>query len=175
MIAQLIALCFIIFTWPIMPPILIPLSYSLTWVLLVQNADPITLSILSVGSAVLSTTIIWFSQNYIINKVKKINQKKDTKSLSYKITKRFQKTKRLKKISNKLREYTKTKQWKFAMFFIAIACYLPIIPDIITTRILYKKIKFPYFLIALIIGKSITHVPFIFLWKGLWWIISSRL
>jgi hypothetical protein len=41
------------------------------------------------------------------------------------------------------------------------------LPDIIWTRILYKKIKFPYFIIASIIGKSVTHIPFIFLGKGL--------
>jgi len=52
-------------------------------------------------------------------------------------------------------------------FVFAILCYLPILPDIIGTRILYKKIKLPYFIIAVIIGKSITHIPFIFLGKSL--------
>jgi hypothetical protein len=32
---------------------------------------------------------------------------------------------------------------------------------------LYKKIRFPYFILAVIIGKSISHIPFIFLWKSI--------
>lgn len=168
MIIQLIILCVTIFIWPLMPPILIPIAYSMTGVLLIQNADPVTLSILSVWSASLSTTLIWFSQNHIIHKIKKINKRKNKNSNLYKITKHFKKTKKIKNLSKKIRKYTKTKNGKFIIFLIAIASYLPIIPDVITTRILYKKIKFPYFLIALIIWKSITHIPFIFLWKGIW-------
>jgi hypothetical protein len=33
--------------------------------------------------------------------------------------------------------------------------------------LLYKKIKFPSFVGAVIIGKIITFVPFIFLWKDI--------
>ncbi|HRX63681.1 MAG TPA: hypothetical protein P5060_01100 [Candidatus Absconditabacterales bacterium] len=175
MIIQFIILCIIIFLGPILPPLLIPLSYSLTGAMLIQHANPVTLSILSVGTATLSTTLIRFSQNYIMQKIESTNKKGDKNSALYKITKRLKKGKRLQKLSNTLRKYANTKHGKFAMFFITIACYLPIIPDLITTRILYKKIKFPYFLIALIIGKSITHIPFIFLGKGIRNLVSSRM
>jgi uncharacterized membrane protein YdjX (TVP38/TMEM64 family) len=65
----------------------------------------------------------------------------------------------------KWEKYLEKRSGRIITFLFAIFCYIPIIPDIIATRILYKKIKFPYFIIAAIIGKSITHIPFIFLGK----------
>lgn len=174
MLAQLIILCVIIFLWPIFPPILIPLSYSLTGALLIQHANPITLSILSVLSAVLSTTLIWIIQNHVIKKLNIYNQKQQKENIFNKINRYFNKYIKLNKVSSKREEYIKTRNGKIATFFFAIICYFPIIPDIITTRFLYKKIKFPYFLLALIIWKSFTHIPFIFLWKGLIQLISGR-
>ena len=174
MILQFIILCVLIFLWPLFPPILIPISYSVTWALLIQDANPITLSILSVATATFSTTLIWLAQNHIIYKLNIINQKKDEKKFLYKINKYFKKPKKIQKISKKRKKYIKTNHGKFATFLFTIVCYLPIIPDIITTRILYKKIKFPYFLLALIIGKSITHIPFIFFWKGILTLIKSQ-
>ena len=62
-------------------------------------------------------------------------------------------------------KYLEKRSGRIITFLFAIFCYVPVIPDIIATRILYKKIKFPYFIIAAIIGKGITHIPFIFLGK----------
>jgi uncharacterized membrane protein YdjX (TVP38/TMEM64 family) len=68
---------------------------------------------------------------------------------------------------NEVEKYIEKKSGRIATFLFAIFCYAPIIPDIISTRMLYKKIKFPYFIIAVIIGKSITHIPFIFVGKSI--------
>lgn len=170
MTIQLIMLCIITFLWPLFPPVLVPLSYSFTWVLLLQHANPILLSILSVWSATLSTTIIWIVQNYLIKKIKKLNKN----NIFNQINNYFKKYTKVNKLSSKREKYIKTKNGKIITFLIAIVCYLPIIPDIITTRLLYKKIKFPYFLLALIIWKFFTHVPFIFLWKWLLELIKTQ-
>jgi hypothetical protein len=172
MITQLIILSIITFLWPLFPPVLVPLSYSFTGALLLQHANPFTLSIISVWSATLSTIIIRIVQNHIIKKLNKINIKKN--SILNEINKYFKKNTKIKKLSLKREQYIQTKHGKIVTFFFAIICYLPIIPDIITTRLLYKKIKFPYFLLALIIGKFFTHVPFIFLWKWLLELISTH-
>lgn len=174
MTIQLIILCIITFLWPLFPPILVPLSYSFTGALLLQHADPILLSILSVWSATLSTTIIWIIQNHLIKKISSFN-KKNKNNLLIQINKYFKKYTQVHKLSSKREKYIKTKNGRIITFLIAIVCYLPIIPDIITTRLLYKKIKFHYFFLALIIWKCFTHIPFIFLWKWLLEIISRQI
>jgi len=80
-----------------------------------------------------------------------------------KINNYFKNQKRLIRLSLRRERYIETRTGKFATFIFAIFCFLPILPDVICIRILYKKIKFGPFLIAVIIGKTITFVPFIFL------------
>jgi hypothetical protein len=48
------------------PPILVPLSYSMTGSLVIQKIDPRILSIVSVAAAVLADIIIWKMQNFVI-------------------------------------------------------------------------------------------------------------
>ena len=79
----------------------------------------------------------------------------------------FKKEQKIASISLRRERYIETRTGKIATFLFAIFCYLPVIPDIISTRLLYRKIKFPYFLIAVIIGKSMSHLPFIFIGKTL--------
>jgi hypothetical protein len=70
-------------------------------------------------------------------------------------------------IWSKRHKYSGTREGKFFTFLFAIFCFLPILPDIVGNRILYNKIKFPYFILAVVIGKTISHAWFIFLWKGI--------
>ena len=79
----------------------------------------------------------------------------------------FKKEERIGKLWMRWEKYIEKRSGKIVTFLFAIFCYLPILPDIIGTRMLYKKIKFPYFIIAVIIGKSLTHIPFIILGKSL--------
>lgn len=170
MILQLFLLWIIIIVSPLVPPILVPLSYSITGVLIVQNIDPWILSMVSVGAAVIADIIIWKMQNFVIPRMT-INEDilKDKNIFSRAINKMhsyFKKEERIGRLWLKWEKQLEKKSGRIATFLFAIFCYLPIIPDIISTRMLYKKIKIPYFIIAVIIGKSITHIPFIFLGKS---------
>ncbi|HCB52096.1 TPA: hypothetical protein DEP21_06075 [Patescibacteria group bacterium] len=170
MILQYIGLAINVFLSPLVPPALVPLAYSWTSVLLLQHANPLTLSLISVGVSTLSTIIIRFSQNYIIEKLalyEHLNKKNKLSFLIHKINTYFRNQKRIARISLKREKYIEKRSGRFVTFLFAILCYLPILPDIITTRILYKKIRFRYFIIAVIIGKTITYVPFIYLGKTL--------
>jgi uncharacterized membrane protein YdjX (TVP38/TMEM64 family) len=84
-----------------------------------------------------------------------------------KVNRQFKNQKKIIKISEKWESYIETKTGRFATFIFAIFCFLPILADVIGTRILYKKISFPYFVLAIFIGKCISHIPFIFVGKGL--------
>lgn len=152
-----------------MPPILVPLSYSMTAAMILQKIDPRILSIVSIGAAVLADILIWKMQNFIIPKMtiqeKPIKWDNIFAHIINKMNSYFKNSERIGRISLKWEKYLEKRTWKVITFFFAIFCYIPIIPDIISTRMLYKKIKFPYFIIAVIIGKSITHIPFIFLGK----------
>lgn len=171
MTLQLIFLSIVLFFSPLAPNVLGPLWYSLTWALLIQKANPRILIILIIWIGLLTNTIIRIVQDYVINRLN-----------LYRKTKKNIITDMLNKVCNYFDEKTKNvKIWlkkeskignktgKFFIFLFAIFCFLPIIPDIVSNRLLYKKIKFPYFILAVLIGKSIIHIPFVFFWK---WLVS---
>lgn len=171
MIFQLSLLWMVIIISPLVPPILVPLSYSMTGALILQKIDPRILSIVSVFAALIADIIIRKMQNFIIPKIT-INEdpvkgKHIVALIINKMNSYFKKEERIGKLWVKRERYIEKRSGRIMTFVFAILCYLPILPDIIGTRILYKKIKLPYFIIAVIIGKSITHIPFIFLGKSL--------
>jgi membrane protein YqaA with SNARE-associated domain len=168
MIFQLLLLAVLILVSPLLPPILVPLSYSFTGALIVQKTNPRVLSIVSVGASTLGAVIIRFIQNHIIRKLTFDENIKGTTLFSRtikKINNFFKNEEKIAKISLKREKYIETKTGRTMTFLFAVFCYFPILPDIIGTRVLYKKIRFRYFVIAVIIGKSVTHVPFIFVGK----------
>lgn len=169
MVFQLFLLWIIIIVSPLVPPILVPLSYSMTAAMVVQKIDPWILSIVSVAAAVLADIIIWKMQNFVIPRMTidedPLKDRNIFARIINKMNSYFKKEERIGKLSLKWEKQLEKRSGRIITFFFAIFCYLPILPDIIWTRILYKKIKFPYFIIAAIIGKSITHIPFIFLGK----------
>jgi len=145
---------------------------------MLQRANPWVLSYITVGVAALSAAIIWVAQNHIIEKIDSYetmeNQRKIHRIIN-KINKQFKQQKAMNTVSKKREQYIQTKTGKFATFIFAIFCFLPVLPDIIGTRILYKKIRFPHFILAVIIGKSITHMTFIFVGKSIIDIASARI
>lgn len=170
MIAQLVILWIILFFSPLIPPILSPLTYSFTWVLLIQKANPRILTVITLSVIIMVNIIIWYLQKYIIKKFNmyKVTQETDLFSRIFKkISKYFDKETKIARVELKLEKYWTTKRWKIIIFLFAIFCFLPTFPDIVSNRLLYKKISFGWFLVALIIGKTISHVPFIFFGKGL--------
>jgi len=178
MIFQLFLLWIIIVASPLMPPILVPLSYSYTGALIAQNVNLWILSIVSVWAAVLADIIIWKLQNFIIERMT-INEKIESKDFFSRtinwMNSFFKDSERIGRMSLKRERYLEKRTGRVLTFLFAIVCYLPVLPDIIGTRILYKKIKFPYFILASIIGKSVTHIPFIFLGKWLVQLLHLRI
>jgi hypothetical protein len=149
-----------------MPPILSPLGYSLTGVLLAQKANPRILSVITVGVGTITAMIIRTLQNHIIERLtleEKIKGNNIFARSVNMINSYFRKQEKIAKISLRREKYIETRTGRTATFLFAVFCFLPVLPDIIGTRILYKKIRFPYFILAVIIGKSISHIPFIFL------------
>lgn len=172
MIIQYVILWLVIFFSPLVPPVLPPLAYSLTTVLLIQKANPWILSLITVWVATLSTIIIWMIQNHVIEKLNMYERTNSTSRFHRRtnnINRYFKKQERLTRISARWEKYIETRTGKVVTFTFAIFCFLPILPDIIGTRILYKKIKFSHFILAVLIGKSATHIPFIFIGK---WILQ---
>ncbi len=171
MIVQVLLLWIVIIVSPLVPPILVPLSYSMTAALVVQKVDPRIISAVSVVSALIADIIIRKMQNFIIPKLTieehPLRETTLFNRIVNKINTYFKKEEKIGQISLKREKYLEKKEGRIVTFFFAIFCYLPVIPDIISTRLLYKKITFPYFIIAVIIGKSITHIPFIFVGKSL--------
>ena len=170
MIFQLIILSIVTFFAPLLPPVLVPLGYSLAGVLLVQKINPRMLSVIMVFVSVAAVMIIWILQNHIIQRVATY-EKGNTTNRVYRIMNRintyFEKQEKLVRLSQRRERYLKTKPGRFWTFIFAVCLFLPILPDIIGIRLLYKKIKFPYFVLAVFIWKTITYVPFIFLWLWL--------
>ena len=153
---------------PLIPPLLSPLGFTLTGILVAQKANPWTLSLITVGVATISAIIIRNLQNHIIKKLT-LQEKIEGKNIFVRIVNTtniyFRNQRQITAIGLRREKYIETKTGRFATFIFAIFCFLPVIPDIIGTRILYKKIKFPYFVLAVIIGKSLSHIPFIFIGK----------
>lgn len=171
MILQLLILWLVIIVSPLVPPVLVPLSYSMTGALILQQIDPRILSIVSVAAAVIADIIIRKMQNFVIPRMTinedSLKDKNIFARIINKMNSYFKKEERIGRLSLKWEQYLEKRSGRIITFLFAIFCYIPVIPDIIATRILYKKIKFPYFIIASIIGKSITHIPFIFLGKSI--------
>jgi hypothetical protein len=150
--------------------VLSPLGYSLTGVLLLQNANPRMVLLVVVSVVTLSDITIRFVQNHLIKKwadYETLENQNRFQLLINKINRYFKKQQSLNTISSKREKYAQTKKGKVATFLFAVFCYLPFLADIIGTRLLYKKIKFIPFVIAVIIGKTISHGVFIFVGKSI--------
>ena len=170
MVLQFCILWIIMFFAPLVPPILSPLGFSFTGALLLQGANPRILSAITVWISTLSVIIIWIIQNHIIERLTLYETIESNNRLLRRINninKQFRNQEKITHLSKRREEYIKTRTGRFATFLFAIFCFLPILPDIIGTRILYRKIKFPYLILAVLIGKSLSHIPFIFIGKGL--------
>lgn len=170
MLFQYILLGIVIYFAAIVPPVLSPLGYSLTGVLILQNANPRMVLFVTVFIVTLSDITIRTVQNHLIKKwagYETLDKQKRFHRLINKINSYFKKESNLSKIGEKWKKHSETKMGKVTTFLFAVFCYLPFLPDIIGTRLLYKKIKFIPFVIAVIIGKTISHGVFIFVGKSI--------
>jgi membrane protein YqaA with SNARE-associated domain len=144
------------------------LGYSLIGILLLQKANPWLLSSIVVGIGTTSVILMRIIQNEIIQELaifKKLDKQDPFHRRVNQINTYFRSRKSIEKFSLRREKNLETRRGKVSTFLFAIFCYLPIIPDIIATRLLYKKMKFIPFVLAVIIGKIINYVPLIFLGK----------
>lgn len=170
MVVQLIFLSILLLFSPLVPPVLSPLAYSLTGALLIQKVDPRLLLLISVWVVTFSNILIRFLQDRIIRKIalyKNTNKTDVFSRILKKLNEYFDNQNKLTKIWLKREKYIETGRGKFFTFIFAILLFLPVLADIIWCRLLHRKIKFPYFVLAVIIGKTISHGSFIFFGKGL--------
>ena len=171
MLAQEIFTGLVMFISPLVPPILVPLAFSMIAFLMYQKANPREVSGLMIASSMLACIAIRIIEGYIVQKMRehKLKHKKpDPITLrSQKFLSFFIKEDQGNKISQRVEGYVKTKRGRVILFLLAIFCTAPTVPDIITVRIFRYKMKVVPFLIAAFIGKIISFVPFVFLGKGI--------
>ena len=170
MVFQFFILCVVIFFAPLVPPVLSPLGFTMTAVLVAQKANPWIVSLVTIAMGVITSTIIRHIQNYVIRKLnekEKIEGKNIFVRLINVMNSYSKNQNKINKLSSRRERYTKTRSGKIATFIFAIFCFLPVFPDIVSIRLLYRKIKFPAFILAVIIGKSISHIPIIFAGKSI--------
>jgi len=137
---------------------------------LLQEANPRVVLAVVVSIVTLSDITIRFVQNHLIKKragYETLEKQKRFHRTINKINRYFKKESSLNRVGEKRKKHSETKMGKITTFLFAIFCYLPFLADIIGTRLLYKKIKFIPFLIAVIIGKTISHGVFIFVGKSI--------
>jgi membrane protein YqaA with SNARE-associated domain len=92
-------------------------------------------------------------------------EKRDNKDrisrLENRLAKYLENKKRLSKLNKKITNYLETKNSKRVLFLLTIVAIDSAIPDIVATGIVRRKLPFPLFILAAIIGKSTVYLPVI--------------
>ncbi len=160
----------LVFVSPLFPPAIIPFAYTLIWVRLLQWAGPIGLSFSAVLPAAASSIMIWLLYGYMHNKIIAFQAKMNNKDRISRLEKRFatyiENRKRLNKLNQRITTYLETKNSKLALFLLTIVAIDSAIPDIVVIGIVRKKLSFPLFIVAAVIGKATVYLPVI--WAGKW-------
>lgn len=172
MLLNHILLSLLVFISPIFPPVIIPFSYTLIWIRLVQGSSPIWLSLSTVIPAVVSSIMIWLLYDYMQDKLERFKKKNDDKDrfsrVEYKISTYIEGKKRLSRLNAKIKHYLTHKTSKLVLFLATIVAIDSAIPDIVVIWIVRKRLPFPLFILAVIIGKATVYLPIIWAWK---WIL----
>lgn len=170
MLLNHILLSSLVFISPIFPPIFIPFAYTLVGLRLVQWDWPIGLSLSTVIPAAASSILIRILYGYMHKKILAFKNKRNNKDwisrLENKISIYIENRKRLSKFNNKITNYLETRNSKLVLFLLTIVAIDSAIPDIAVIGIVRKKLPFPLFILAAIIGKSTVYLPVI--WAGKW-------
>jgi membrane protein YqaA with SNARE-associated domain len=91
--------------------------------------------------------------------------KRDNKDWISRLENRFAKylenKKNLSKLNNRITNFLETKNSKLVLFLLTIVAIDSAIPDIIAIGIVRKRLPFPLFILAAIIGKSTVYLPVI--------------
>lgn len=166
LLKHIIISCLVIIS-PIFPPVIIPITYTLIGIRLLQGAGPIAMSFATVVPAAASSILIRLLYGYMNRRILAFKEKRDNKDwisrLEHKFAIYIGNRKRLSKLNNKITNYLETKNSKRILFLLTIVAIDSAIPDIIAIGIVRKKLPFPLFILAVIIGKCTVYLPVI------WW------
>jgi len=164
LLKHLIISCLVIIS-PIFPPAIIPVTYTLMGIRLLQGAGPIAMSFGTVLPAAASSILIWLLYGRLHRRILAFKEKRDNKDRISRLEKRFVKymenKKWLSKLNTRITNYLETKNSKLVLFLLTIIAIDSAIPDIIAIGIVRKKLPFPLFIIAALIGKSTVYLPVI--------------
>lgn len=166
LLKHIIISCLVVIS-PIFPPVIIPITYTLMGVRLLQGAGPIAMSFGTVIPAALSSILIRLFYGYAHRWILAFKAKRDNKDWISRLENKFatyiENRKWLSKFNKKITNYLWTKNSKRALFLLTIVAIDSAIPDIVAIGIVRKRLPFPLFVLAAIIGKSTVYLPVI------WW------
>lgn len=166
LLSHIIISCLVIIS-PIFPPVIIPITYTLIGIRLVQGAGPIGMSVATVIPAAASSILIRLLYGYMHKWILTFKTKRDNKDWISRLENRFAKyienKKRLSAFNKKITNYLETKNSKRVLFLLTIVAIDSAIPDIIAVGIVRKRLPFALFVIAVCIGKATVYLPVI------WW------
>ena len=152
---------------PVFPPVIIPITYTLIGIRLLQGAGPIAMSFSTVIPAAASSILIRLLYGYMHKRILAFKEKRDNKDRISRLENKFatyiENKKRLSKLNNKITNYLETKNSKLVLFLLTIVAIDSAIPDIVAIGIVRKRLPFPLFIIAAFIGKCTVYLPVI------WW------
>jgi len=167
MLLNHILLSLLVFVSPVFPPAIIPIAYTLIGVRLLQGSGPIGLSFSTVIPAAVSSILIRLLYGYAHKQILAFKAKRDNKDRISRLENKFatyiENRKWLSKFNKKITNYLWTKNSKRALFLLTIVAIDSAIPDIVAIGIVRKRLPFPLFILAAIIGKSTVYLPVI------WW------
>lgn len=170
MLLNHILLSLLVFISPVFPPVIIPISYTLVGIRLLQWSGPIGLSFSTVIPAAASSILIRLLYGYMHRRILAFKAKRDNKDWISRLENRFAKyienRKRLSRINNKITTYLETRNSKLVLFLLTIVAIDSAIPDIVVIGIVRKKLPFLLFILAALIGKATVYLPVI--WAGKW-------
>jgi membrane protein YqaA with SNARE-associated domain len=119
--------------------------------------------------AALSSVMIRLLYGYMHKKILEFKAARDNKDwisrLEKRISKYLENRKRLSKLNKKITNYLESKNSRRVLFLLTIVAIDSAIPDIIAIGIVRKKLPFPLFILAAIIGKCTVYLPVIRLGK----------
>lgn len=171
MLLNHIIISMLVFVSPVFPPAIIPFAYTLIGIRLLQWSWPIGLSFSTVIPAALSSVLIWLLYGYVHKKILAFKHKRNYNDRISRLEKKFadyiENKKRISKFNKKITNYLHTRNSKVVLFLLTIVAIDSAIPDIVAIGIVRKRLPFPLFIIAAIIGKCTVYLPVIWLWKGL--------
>lgn len=167
MLLNHILLSFLVFVSPVFPPVFIPIAYTLIGVRLLQWSGPIWLSFSTVIPAAVSSILVrllyWYAHRWILRFKANRDNKDWISRLENRFAKYIENKKRLSKLNKRITNYLETKNSKLVLFLLTIVAIDSAIPDIVAIGIVRKRLPFPLFILAAIIGKATVYLPVI------WW------